>query len=160
MQLHDKRRSGSYAESGVDAARKAMESDTSKAEYHRLYGEVCGQVIPANPLLGALKYGQCARDEINRALELDSRFALAYVSQGVGNYYLPPSMGGGADLALHDFDKALSIDPKLVDAYLWKGITLKKQNRNAEARQALQQALAIDPNRMWAKQELDKTPPR
>ena len=158
MQLHDKKRSAGYAETGIDYARKAVAANGANAEFHRLFGEICGQVIPANPLLGAIKYGQCARDEINRAIEIDSRFALAYVSQGVGNYYLPESMGGGASLALQNFDKAISIDPKLADAYLWKGIALKKQNRNAEARQAFQQALAIDPNRLWAKQELDKTP--
>ncbi|HEX4773611.1 MAG TPA: tetratricopeptide repeat protein [Bryobacteraceae bacterium] len=158
MELHDKKRSAGYAETGLDYVRKAVSVNGGNPEFHRLFGQMCGQVIPANPLFGALKYGQCARDEISRAIELDSRFALAYVSQGVGNYYLPESMGGGPSLALQNFDKAISIDPKLAEAYLWKGIALKKQNRNAEARQAFQQALAIDPNRLWAKQELDKTP--
>jgi tetratricopeptide (TPR) repeat protein len=158
MELHDKKRSAGYAETGIDYARKAVEENGSSAEFHRLFGAICGQVIPANPLLGALKYGQCARDEIDRALQLDAHLALAYVSQGVGNYYLPASMGGGPEVALKNFDKAISIDPKLADAYLWKGIALKKQSHNTEARQALQQALAIDPNRLWAKQELDKTP--
>ena len=67
-------------------------------------------------------------------------------------------MGGGLDIALKDFDKALSLDPKLSEAYLWKGVTLRKANRNSEARQALQKALEINPQRMWTKQQLDKTP--
>jgi tetratricopeptide (TPR) repeat protein len=158
MELHYKKRSTNYAETGIDFARKAVSGNASNAEFHRLFGAICGQVIPGNPIFGALKYGQCARDEINRALQIDSRLALAYVSQGVGNYYLPESMGGGPNMALQDFDKAISVDPKLAEAYLWKGIALKKQNRNAEARQFFQQALAINPNRLWAKQELDKTP--
>jgi tetratricopeptide (TPR) repeat protein len=121
-------------------------------------GELCGQVIPANPIFGALKYGQCARDEIDKAIQLDAKLALAYVSRGVGNYYLPTSMGGGLDIALKDFDKALSLDPKLSEAYLWKGVTLRKANRNADARQALQKALELNPQRLWTKQQLDKTP--
>ncbi len=160
MELHDKKKSESYAEAGMDFARKAVSANGGNAEYHRLLGELCGQVIPANPLLGALKYGQCARGEIDQAIRLDNKLALAYVTQGVGNYYLPSSMGGGIDLAMKDFDKAIALNSNLAEAYLWKGIALRKAGRNAEARQALQRALQVDPDRAWAKQELDKTPAR
>jgi tetratricopeptide (TPR) repeat protein len=142
----------------MEPARKAVSDDGSNAEYHRLLGELCGQVIPANPVFGALKYGQCARDEINKAIELDSKLALAYVTRGVGNFYLPVAMGGGTELALSDFDKAISLNPNLAEAYLWKGITLRKAHRNAEARQALQRAVQLDPIRVWAKEQLQKTP--
>ncbi|HMF79381.1 MAG TPA: tetratricopeptide repeat protein, partial [Bryobacteraceae bacterium] len=81
-----------------------------------------------------------------------------YVSRGVGNYYLPASMGGGVDQALKDFDKAVALDPKLSDAYLWKGVTLRKANRNAEARKALEQAALLNPARLWTKQQLEKIP--
>jgi tetratricopeptide (TPR) repeat protein len=158
MEMRDKRKSERYAEAGIEAAQKAVAQNGNNAEYHRLYGELCGQVIPANPLMGALKYGQCAKDEIDKALSLDSKLALAYVSRGVGNYYLPASMGGGTDVSLKDFDKAIALNPKLDDAYLWKGITLRKANRNGEARQALMEAVKLDPNRVWAKQQLEKTP--
>lgn len=158
MELRQKKKSASYAESGIDFARKAVSANSGSAEYHRLLGQVCGQIIPADPIFGALKYGQCARDEINKAIELDPHLALAYVSRGVGNYYLPPSMGGGPELAIKDFDKASQLDPKLSDAYLWKGLALNKENKHSDARQVLQHALQLDPNRLWIKQELDKTP--
>jgi tetratricopeptide (TPR) repeat protein len=160
MQLRDRKKAESYAEAGIDPAQKAVQENGGDPEYHRLLGQLCGQVIPANPIFGALKYGQCARDEIDKAISLNSRFALAYVAQGVGDYYLPRAMGGGADLALKDFEKAISLNPNLADAYLWKGIALRKQNQNQQARAALQRALQLDPNRLWAKQELDKTPLR
>jgi Flp pilus assembly protein TadD len=67
-------------------------------------------------------------------------------------------MGGGIDLALKDFDRAIHLDPGLADAYLWKGIALRKANREEEARAALQHALQLDPNRVWIKQQLSKTP--
>jgi len=158
MEQRDKKQAESLAEAGLGPAQKAVSSNGANAEYHRLLGALCGQVIPANPLLGALKYGQCARDEINKAIQLNSGLALAYVSRGVGNYYLPASMGGGPGAAVQDFDKAISIDPKLADGYLWKGITLRKENRNAEARKALEQAVQLAPNRAWAKEQLSKTP--
>jgi tetratricopeptide (TPR) repeat protein len=158
MEQHDKKQAESLAEAGLAPAQKAVSGNGSNAEYHRLLGALCGQVIPANPLMGTLKYGQCARDEINKAIQLNGSLALAYVSRGVGNYYLPASMGGGPDVAVKDFDKAISIDPKLADSYLWKGITLRKENRNAEARKALEQAVQLAPNRVWAKEQLGKTP--
>lgn len=158
MELRDKKKAEPLAEAGIEAAKKAISKKPSDAEYHRILGELCGQVIPANPVFGSLKYGQCARDEINKAIELDNKLALAYVSRGVGNFYLPASMGGGVDLALKDFEKALSLSPNLGEAYLWKGIALRKANRHAEARQALQRALQLDPERLWAKQQLNKTP--
>jgi len=158
MELRDKRKSEAFAEAGMSTAQKLISDTANNAEYHRLLGALCGQVIPANPIFGALKYGQCAQDEINKAIQLDPKLALAYVSRGVGNFYLPTSMGGGLDIALKDFDRALSIDPKLTEAYLWKGVTLRKANRNGEARQAFQKALELNPQRLWTKQQLDKTP--
>ena len=157
-EVHDKKKAESYSESGIDVAKQALASNESNAEYHRLLGNLCGQVIPSNPLLGALKYGQCARDEITKAIQLDGKLALAYVSQGVGNFYLPSSMGGGVDLALKDFDKAISLNPNLPDAYLWKGVALRKAGRNGDARTAFQKVLQLDPARTWAKQQLEKTP--
>ena len=156
MEARDKRKAESLAEAGLTPATKALEIDGSKAEYHRLNGELCGQVIPANPLMGALKYGQCARDQIDKAIALDSNLALAYVSRAVGNYYLPSSMGGGADVALKDLDKAISLNPNLAEAYLWEGIALHKQNKDAEARKALERCLQLDPHRLWAQEQLGK----
>lgn len=158
MELRDKKKSEAYAVAGLEAAKKAVAANGSNAEYHRLLGALCGQVIPANPIMGALSYGSCAKDEIAKAISLDANLALAYVSRGVGNFYLPAQMGGGPDVALKDIDKAISIDPKLADAYVWKGIVLRKANRNGEARQAFTEALKLDANRIWAKQQLDKTP--
>lgn len=158
MELRDKHKSEDLAEAGLDPARKAVAASSNNAEYHRLLGELCGQVIPANPLMGTLKYGQCARDEIDKAIQLDPKLAIAYVSRGVGNYYLPPQMGGGPELAIRDFDKAIAINPNLAEAYVWKGVALRKMNKDPQAREALQRALEIDPNRIWAKEQLVKTP--
>lgn len=158
MELHDKKKSEALAEAGLSYARNAVAANENNAEYHRLLGELCGQVIPADPLMGTLKYGQCARDEIDRAIQLDPKLALVYVSRGVGNYYLPAQLGGGPELAIKDFDKAISLDPKLADAYLWKGVALRKLNKDSEARQDFERALQLDPHRIWAKEQLDKTP--
>jgi tetratricopeptide (TPR) repeat protein len=145
------------AESGIHAAERAVALKPSHAEYHRILGTLCGQVIPANVLAG-FSYGKRARESVEKAIQLDPKSAQAYVSRGVGNYYLPSVLGGGIDLAIGDFRKAIELDPKLDEAYLWLGLALRKQSHNAEARKAFEKVLDLNPDRAWAKQQLDKTP--
>jgi tetratricopeptide (TPR) repeat protein len=157
METNDKVQARTAAEAGMKAAERAVTLKPTVAEYHRVWGTLCAQVIPANLLLG-MKYGRCAQDEVNKALQLDPKAPANYISHGVGNYYLPAGLGGGVDAAIKDFQKAAELDPRSSDAHLWLGIALRKANRNAEARKELQKALDLDPARLWAKQQLAKTP--
>jgi tetratricopeptide (TPR) repeat protein len=156
MEQRDKVVAKNAAETGIKSAERAVALQPKVAEHHRILGTLCGQIIPANVMLG-LKYGRCAQDSINKAIELDPKSAMAYVSRGVGNYYLPSMFGGGADIAIRDFHKALELNPKLAEAHLWMGIALRKANRNDEARKAILKSVELNPNRVWAKQQLDKT---
>jgi tetratricopeptide (TPR) repeat protein len=83
---------------------------------------------------------------------------MAWLSKGVGDSYLPASFGGDLEQALKDLEKAAQLDSGNADAWLWQGIVLRKLNRNAEARKAFEKSLALDSTRVWAKEQLDKTP--
>jgi tetratricopeptide (TPR) repeat protein len=157
IEVRDKGQAHSAAEAGIRAAERATSLKPESAEYHRVYGTLCGQAISANILQG-MKYGHCAQDEVNKAVQLDPKSAINYVSRGVGNYYLPQGLGGGIDLAIKDFQKAIELDPQSPDAHLWLGLALRKVNRNAEARKEFQKSTDLNPARAWAKQQLDKTP--
>ena len=157
MEMRDKERAKTAAEAGIKAAERAVALNGSAGEHHRVLGTLCGQVIPANVMAG-LRYGRCAQEAINKAIELAPKSAIVFVSRGVGNYYLPPMFGGGPDVAIRDFRKAIELDPKSAEAYLWMGIALRKANRNAEAHQAIAKAVELNPRRVWAKQQLEKTP--
>jgi tetratricopeptide (TPR) repeat protein len=157
IEVGDKGRARSAAESGIQAGQRAVALNAQSAEFHRLLGTLCGQAVSSNPL-SVLKYGHCAQDEINKAIDLDPKSALNYVGRGVGNYYLPAAMGGGVDIAIKDFQKAIGLDPKLAEAHLWLGIALRKAGRNGEAHAELQKAADLAPARVWAKQQLAKTP--
>jgi tetratricopeptide (TPR) repeat protein len=157
IEVRDKNAAHSAAEAGIDAAKKAVALKGDSAEYHRLLGTLCGQAISANVLQG-MKYGHCAQDEVNKAVQLDPKSSVNYLARGVGNYYLPQGLGGGLDLAVKDFQKAAELDPQSAEAQLWLGLALRKQNKNADARKAFQKAIELNPARVWAKQQLDKTP--
>ncbi len=159
-ELRDKGGSQRAAEEGVREADKAISINGGVADYYRVLGTLCGQVIPANPIIGALSYGRKAKEALDRAIGMDPKSAKAHLAHGVGYYYLPTNMGGGPDNAIKDYQQAIALDPKNAEAYLWMGIAHAKQHRTAEARAALQKSLELSPERVWAKQQLDKLPPQ
>src|ERR1700722_1995136 len=108
METGDKNQARAAAEAGMKGAEKAVTLKPEGAEYHRIWGTLCGQAIPANLLTG-IKYGHCAQDEVNKAVQMDPKSAANYLSRGVGNYYLPAAMGGGIDAAIKDFQKAIEL---------------------------------------------------
>lgn len=160
IEQRDKNAARAAAESGIQAAERAASLKPGQSEYHRMLGTLCGQAIAGGNLLIGMKYGKCALDEVNKAIQLDPKNPMGYLSRGVGNYYLPPQFGGGVDKAIADFQKTIEMDPKSAEAQLWLGVALRKANRNAEARKAFEKSLQLNPARIWAKQQLDKTPVR
>jgi len=156
-ELHDRGGVKRAAEAGIALAERAVALKSSVSENYRILGTLYGQIVPVN-VLAALGYGKKAQDAIGKALELDPKSAPAYVSRGVGSYYLPSGFGGGTDLAIRDFQKAIELNPKSDDAYLWLGLAMRKANRNVDARKAFTKSLELNPDRLWVKQQLDKTP--
>jgi len=158
LEVRDKKAAETAADHGIKFADHAV-SLKPEAEYYRVLATLCGQAAAGNILTG-LSYGKRAQDAVNKAIEKDPKSPMVYIARGVGNYYLPQALGGGLDLAITDFRKALSLDPKNAEAYLWLGLSLRKQNKNTEAREAFTKSLELNPNRIWVKQQLDKTPPK
>ena len=157
LEVKDKKLAEEAAERGIKPAERAIALKPKDARYYVVLGTLYGQVVPANVLMG-LSYGKKCKDAIQKAVELDPKLASAYEARGVGNYYLPQQLGGGFELAIADFRKSIELDPQRAESYLWLGLSLRKEHKNGEARQAFQKALQLDPNRVWVKQQLDKTP--
>jgi tetratricopeptide (TPR) repeat protein len=158
MEKGDKGGSKRAAEAGVVMADKAIEINNRNADYYTILGTLCGQIIPANPMAGILIYGKKAKEALDKAVAMDPKSSRAFLAHGVGYYYLPTNFGGGPAKAIQDFERAIALDPKSAEAYLWMGVALRKQNQNAKAHEALTKSLALDPERIWAKQQLAKTP--
>jgi tetratricopeptide (TPR) repeat protein len=158
LELKDNATAEKAAESGVQAAQAAIALQPKNAEYYRVLGTLCGQAIPAVNMLSKLTYGKRAKEAITKATDLDPKSSRVHLAEGVGNYYLPQQLGGGPEIAAKDFRKAIELDPKSSDAYLWLALSLRKLHQNGEARQALQKAIDLDPQRIWLKEQLEKTP--
>jgi tetratricopeptide (TPR) repeat protein len=156
IEMHDKKAGQQAAERGIRAGEKAVSLNGNSAEYLRVLGTLYGQAIVDIP--SGLSYGAKAKDAINRAVEKAPKSSAVYVARGVGNFYLPAMLGGGPKPAIDDFKKAIELDPNNAEAYLWLGVSLHKDNRDAEARKAFEKSLSLNPRRVWSKQQLDKTP--
>ena len=156
IELKDRKAGSAAAEQGIKLAEKAVGLKPDNAEYYRLLGTLYGQAI--TNIMNGLSYGPKAKDAINKAVERAPKSSMVYVARGVGNFYLPAQLGGGTKLAIPDFQKAIELDPKNAEAYLWLGLSMRKENRDDEARKAFAKSLELNPNRLWAKQQLDKTP--
>ena len=57
MEVRDKGGAQRAAEAGVADADKAIELNGENDDHYRVLGTLCGQAIPANPIMGALVYG-------------------------------------------------------------------------------------------------------
>jgi tetratricopeptide (TPR) repeat protein len=156
IETHDKKAAHEIAVRGIQAAERAVALQPNDAEGYRILGTLCGQAI--TDILSGLNYGPRAKDAINKAVSLMPKSSPVWVARGVGNYYMPAQFGGGAAQAVADFRKALELDGNNAEAWLWLGIALRKQNQDGEARRAFAKALELDPNRVWVRQQLDKTP--
>ena len=156
IEQHDRKQGRIAAEQGIKAAEKAISLTPEVAEYYRVLATLCGQAV--TDILSGLSYGPRARDAVDKAVEKAPKSSSVYVARGVGSYYLPAQLGGGSKQAIADFQKAIELDPKNAEAYLWLGLSLRKENRDVEARQAFAKSLDLNPNRIWTKQQLEKTP--
>jgi tetratricopeptide (TPR) repeat protein len=157
LELRDKTAAEHAAKIGIPAAERAISLKPENAEYYRILGTLCGQVIPAN-VLAAMSYGNRAQDAIEKAIALDAKSSQAYLARGIGNYYKPSMFGGGPELAIRDIRRAIELDPKSAEPYLWLGLAQRKLHQNSEAREAFTKSLELNPRRIWTKQQLDKTP--
>jgi Flp pilus assembly protein TadD len=156
IEMHDKDAGHQAAVRGIQAAERAIALQPKDAENYRVLATLCGQAI--TNILSGLNYGPRAKDAINKAVSLAPKSSPVWVARGVGNYYMPAQFGGGAAQATADFRKAIELDANNAEAWVWLGIALRKQNQDAAARQAFGKALELDPNRIWVRQQLDKTP--
>jgi TolB-like protein/Tfp pilus assembly protein PilF len=81
-----------------------------------------------------------ARNNIDRAMALDSELAEVYVAEGMllaDDYKY--------DEALQSFDKAVTINPSLAEGWTWRARILGRFGRIREARENMLKALRLDP---------------
>src|SRR4051794_2300450 len=114
IEQRERKPARTVAEQGIKAAEKAAALQPQSADYHRILGTLYGQAI--TDVMSGLSYGPKAKASIAKAMELAPKSSMVWVAQGVGNYYLPAALGGGAPNAIVSLRKAIELDPKNAEA--------------------------------------------
>ncbi len=156
VELHERKPARDAAERGIPFAEKAVSLKPDSGEYYRILGTLYGQAV--SDLMSGLRYGARAKDAIAKAVQMAPKSATVYVARGIGNLYLPAQLGGGPAAAIPDFRKAIQIDPKFAEAWIYLGVALRTDKNDEEARKAFTKALELNPDRFWVKQLLAKLP--
>ncbi|HYE29967.1 MAG TPA: TonB-dependent receptor [Methylomirabilota bacterium] len=90
-------------------------------------------------------------EALNKALELTPRNAQAHALKGFGL-----AAQNKISEAQEHFDEAIAIDGALGNAWLGRGLTLIRENRAKDGRQALMTAATLEPNRAIIRSYLGK----
>jgi tetratricopeptide (TPR) repeat protein len=143
--LPEKQREAAFAELAERAGR-AVAAEPEAAELRIWHGIVLSTWAGAKGGLGALGLVKEAKAELETALRLDPRAldGSAYTSLGSLYYQVPGwPVGFGDDAQAEKLLKqALAINPGGIDPNYFHGDFLSRQKRYAEARTALEKALA------------------
>lgn len=136
-------------QSGESAFRAALTSFREATEIDPGFAPAwAGRALTVMYLRETDFYGDIPRDEarllarnnIDRALALDSELAEAYVAEGMllaDDYRY--------DEALQSFDKAVTINPSLAEGWTWRARILGRFGYIREARENMLKALRLDP---------------
>ncbi|WP_404464584.1 hypothetical protein LG331_17490 [Vreelandella aquamarina] len=132
-----------------DHAEQLVERHPEAAELHIWAAIIRSTEAGVNGGLGALALVKEAKQELETALELNP-LALegsAYTSLGALYYQVPGWPIGFGDEAKAEWhlQRALAINPEGIDSLYFWGDYLHEQGRDAEARQALENALLAPP---------------
>ncbi|MFK7829581.1 MAG: tetratricopeptide repeat protein [Congregibacter sp.] len=131
----------------VKAARKYFEQSVAlDPEYApALVGiaETMWQLAEGGENLGKLDAGvaaSVARQSVERALLIDDALPEAYASLGRVEALMQRH-----EQAVAHYDKAIALNPSLVDVHIWRLLSLNRLHRYSEAMESLETAAVLDP---------------
>lgn len=165
QQQTNKDMAGKHLEAAITHLEAAIKSNNKFAEAYALLSSCYGQKISLAPMLG-MTLGPRAGLTMQSALQLEPNNPRVILLDAIGNYYKPVMFGGSKENALAGFKRAVELfeqkqinDPLQPDwghseAYAWLGMAYLDKNDNANARGALEKALAIAPDYSWVKNYL------
>lgn len=144
------------AELAPDEQRQLVKQPTESADAYSYYLRALAAIAyPGGGLGVSLEESAEFHRNIDRALEIDREFALAYAAKAREYAYsmgrdLPRTAGlnfeDRAALAIANADRALDLDPETGLAYAARANVHRLSGRLEQAREELQRALALAPN--------------
>ncbi len=153
--FYSARRDNKAAERSLDeaitAAQHAITLDDKSSNAHSLLADLYGRKISFGSFFAGMRYGPKVEAENKKALELDPDNPRVQASLGRQYLFAPKMFGGDLNQAVASFRKAVQLDPKSDEAFVWLAIALRKKEDKENADKALQEALRLNPRSEFAK---------
>ena len=142
-------------EAGMAAARKAIAIDASRPDGHFWLAANMGALAESFGLRQGIRYRTPVREALERVLKIDAPYLDGSADRALGRWYykVPGLFGGDKRKSETHLRKALSYAPDSIISHLFLAETLIALNRPAEARKALDAALAAPISDDWAPED-------
>lgn len=157
LQHGDKKNAERALDGAIADVQQSINLNDSSADAHSLLADLYGQKIGMGvAMFAGPKFGPKVKAENERAMTLDAKNARVYASLGRQYYMAPKMFGGDNDKAIESFRKSTELDPKSDETYVWLAMALRKKGDAAGADQALQTALKLNPQSVFAQKTAAK----
>ncbi len=141
----------------IEAAQRSIQLNDKSADAHSLLADLYGRKIGlSGGMFAGPRFGPKANEENKRAMALDDKNPRVWASTGRKYLMSPKAFGGDTSKAIDSFKKSLELDPNQDETWVWLAKAYEKQSDKANARDAIQHALQLNPQSQWA-QETSKS---
>ena len=149
----DKKAAATAVDKGIEAAQRSIQLNEKSADAHSLLADLYGRKIGlgGGMFLGP-RFGPKIGEENKRAMALDDKNPLVWASTGRQYLMAPKTFGGNVSKAIDSFKKSLTLDPNQDETWVWLAKAYEKQSDKANARDAIQHALQLNPQSEWAQE--------
>ncbi len=142
-QREERRRLGALIDDAALEGLALLDSVAIDSESQRLRADLVGTLIRSK--FRGKKYRRQMEEAAQRAVELDGRNALGWVSRAKPHLFAPGRTRQDLHSGLEYLQQALKIDPRLETAKLLRGRALAELDRHQEAIEELRAVLAANP---------------
>jgi len=157
LQHGDKKNAEHALDSAIAGVQQSIKLNDNSADAHSLLADLYGQKIGMGVgMFAGPKFGPKVKAENERAMALDAKNPRVYASLGRQYFEAPKMFGGDNDKAIESFRKSTELDPQFDETYVWLAVALRKKGDTAGADQALQTALKLNPQSVFAQRTAAK----
>jgi len=148
----DKKAAGEAVDKAIEAAQRSIQLNDRSADAHSLLADLYGRKISlGNAMFAGPKFGPKVKEENAKAMALDDKNPRVWASLGRQYLMTPKMFGGDVTKAIDSFQKSLAIDSSQDETWVWLARAFQKQGDRAKARDAVQHAVALNPDSPWVK---------
>jgi len=148
----DKKAEVAAVDRAIELALHSIQLNDKSAEAHSLLADLYGRKIGLGTamFLGP-KFGPKVKEENVKAMALNDKSPVVWASLGRQYLMAPKMFGGDTAKAIESFQKSLVLDASQDETWVWLARALRKQGGKAQAREAMQRAVSLNPDSPWVK---------